>query len=167
MKNLSEDTSVDEDVYTIGTVGQIGFGVGAIRDWQLPAGFTKLEGHDNPLSKNYANVLDMTGSHMVCIPKYYYRIEGNNFLISSSLKAGYVLERMFVNAGKEVDYVLVDKFGCGNVGGVFSSKQGIDPCSTSTSHNPIGNLKNAPANAAHAEHVSHEESAEKSAPCIA
>jgi len=117
VKNLSESEGVDDSIYTIGTAGEIGFGVGAIRDWQVPSGYVKLVGHDNPLSSNYGNLTDMTGSVMVAIPKFYFKIETNNILISSELKAGYVLHRMFINAGKEIDYVLVDKYGCGNVGG--------------------------------------------------
>jgi hypothetical protein len=146
VKNLSQSDGVDESIYTIGSVGEIGFGVGAIRDWQMPSGYVKMVGHDNPLSSNYGNLTDMTGSVMVVIPKFYFKIETNNILISSELKAGYVLHRMFINAGKEHDYILVDKYGCGNVGGVFTSKAGLDQCSTNADHNPIASLKNTPSN---------------------
>jgi hypothetical protein len=146
VKNLSESDGVDESIYTIGNAGEIGFGVGAIRDWQVPSGYVKMVGHDNPISSNYGNLTDMTGSVMVAIPKFYFKIETNNILISSELKGGYVLHRMFINGGKEYDYILVDKYGCGNVGGVFTSKAGLDPCSTHAGHNPIASLKNTPSN---------------------
>ncbi|QDF28998.1 hypothetical protein [Halarcobacter anaerophilus] len=147
VKNVAEaEGVVDEEIYTIGTAGSVGFGVGAVRDWQMPAGFIKLAGHDNPVSENYGNVTDMNGSVMVAIPKFYFKIETNNVLISSKLKAGYVVHRAFINEGKEHDYIFVDKYGCGNVGGVFTSKAGLDPCSTHADHNPIASLKNTPSN---------------------
>jgi len=135
----------DPSIYSIGKVGEQGFGVAAIPDEDLPSGWVKLHGHDDPSSPNYGNVLDPTGSVMVWIPKFYYKIEGNVIFISDTAQSGYVLHRAFMD-GYERKGVFVDKYGCGNVGGVFVSKQGIDPCSTNLAHNPIGNLNNAPTN---------------------
>lgn len=141
-----ETATVQNDLYNIGTAGTIGFGVGAIPSSQIPTGMYAMEGHYDKSSANYGNIIDATGSQMVAIPKFYYKIVGNQFLISSVQYADYVLDRMFINAGIELDYVLVDKYGCGKVNGIFASKKGIDPCSTSSSHNPISALNNAPAN---------------------
>lgn len=141
-----ETATVQNDLYNIGTAGTIGFGVGAIPSSQIPTGMYAMEGHYDKSSANYGNIIDATGSQMVAIPKFYYKIVGNQFLISSVQYADYVLHRMFINAGVELDYVLVDKYGCGKVNGIFASKQGIDPCSTSSAHNPISALNNAPAN---------------------
>ena len=135
---------LSKDIYTIGKVGELGFGVGAIPFDNIPSGFSPLDGHYNKASENYGNLIDASGSIMVAIPKFYYKIVNNTFLISSSLQDGYVIHRMFINGGVELDYVLVDKYTCGNVGGVFASKFGIDPCSTHADHNPINVLNNTP-----------------------
>jgi hypothetical protein len=141
--NIENDISIEK--YGIGTPGQAGFGVGAIEDTKLPDGWTKLPGHDDITSENYGNVLDPNGSAMVWIPKFYYKIEGNNIDISSKEKTGYVIHRAFLNNGIK-DGFFVDKYGCSNVGGKFISKKGLDPCSSSSAHNPIGNLNNTPPN---------------------
>jgi hypothetical protein len=138
-----------DDTYTIGVAGDYGFGVGAIPLNSIPQGFSILAGYYDKTSDNYGNLLDATGSVMVSIPKFYFRILApsvNTFEISQFPYDGYVLHRMFINAGEEVDFVLVDKYACGNVGGVFTSKFGIDPCSTHADHNPISNLNNTPSN---------------------
>jgi hypothetical protein len=134
------------NAHLIGIAGELGFGVGAIPADKLPVGFNILQGHYEKSSVNYGNVVDPTGSVMVAIPKFYFKIIGNNIKISSNKDNGFVLNRMFINAEEEVDFVLVDKYTCGNLGGVFTSQFGLNPCSTSTSHNPIGNLNNRPAN---------------------
>jgi len=136
---------VNPDIYNIGKPGEQGFGVAAIHDEDLPAGWTKLFGHDDPSSPNYGNVLDTAGSVMVWVPKFHYKIEGNVIFISATAKSGYVLHRAFMD-GYERKGVFVDKYSCGNIGGVFASKQGVDPCSTHSDHNPIEGLNNAPAN---------------------
>ena len=138
--------NTENTTYQIGIPGALGFGVGAIPQTAIPSGMYVMEGHYDKSSVNYGNIIDATGSQMVAIPKFYYKIVGNQFLISSVQYADYVLHRMFINAGVELDYVLVDKYGCGKVNGIFASKQGIDPCSTSSAHNPINALNNAPAN---------------------
>ncbi len=133
------------DIYTIGNPGEDGFGVAAIRDKDLPVGFTKLFGHEDITSPNYGNVLDANGSAMVWIPAFYYLISGNVVFISATQKTGYVLHRAFSD-GATRKGIFVDKYGCGNIGGKFISKQGLDPCSTYSGHNPISNLNTSPAN---------------------
>ena len=132
-------------IYFIGTVGELGFGVGAIPS--VPTGFSKIFGHDDPTSDNYGNVLDPTGSVMVWVPRFYFKWNLDNTVdISGIALAGYALHRAFVDGGEEKAGFFVDKYGCGNVAGVFASKQGIDPCSTNAAHNPIASLNNTPAN---------------------
>ena len=138
--------NTENTTYRIGIPGEIGFGVGAIPQNAIPIGMFAMSGHYDKSSPNYGNLIDASGSIMVAIPKFYYKIVGNSFLISSIPLADYALDRMFINANIEQDYVLVDKFTCGNVNGIFTSKAGIDPCSTATLHNPIGNLANTPTN---------------------
>ena len=85
-------------IYNIGIPGEIGFGVGAIPQTAIPSGMYAMEGHYDKTSANYGNIIDATGSIMVAIPKFYYKIVGNQFLISSVQYADYVLDRMFINA---------------------------------------------------------------------
>jgi len=147
VKNVNEAESlIDESIYYNGQPGEIGFGVCALRDYEMKPGYTKADGHENPLSANYGKVYDITGSHMFAIRVHYFKIENNKIYFSDSYKPGYVLPRMFIDGGEVASYVLVDAFGCGNVNGVFASVPGIDPCSTHVDHNPISNLKNSPAN---------------------
>lgn len=134
-------------VTDIGIPGNIGFGVGSVPFGALPAGWTRLSGHTDPASDNYGNVLDPTGSVMVWVPKFYFKWNVDNTVeISESAKSGFALHRAFVDGGEEKDGFFVDKYGCGNVGGVFASAQGIDPVSTNAAHNPIASLNNTPAN---------------------
>jgi len=134
-------------VTDIGIAGNIGFGVGSVPFGNLPDGWTRLSGHTDPASDNYGNVLDPTGSVMVWIPAFYFKWNVDNTVdISASAQAGYALHRAFVDGGEEKEGFFVDKYGCGNVGGVFASAQGIDPCSTNAAHNPIASLNNTPAN---------------------
>ena len=66
--------------------------------------------------------------------------------ISYFPKRKYNLHLAFIDGGREVDYIFVDKYECGNVDGIFTSSQGIEPCSTHSCNNPISNLKNNPDN---------------------
>jgi len=145
LASQSFDTYMASDMFSIGKVGEQGFGVAAIADEDLPAGFVKLYGHDDITSPNYGNVLDNNGSTMVWVPKFYFKIDGNVVFISDIQETGYVIHRAFVDNGIKKGF-FVDKYGCGNVGGKFISKQGIDPCSTNSAHNPISALNNIPAN---------------------
>lgn len=58
----------------IGTPGEIGFGVGVCPANILPAGFTPMQGYQDPSSPNYGNYQYKDGSIMVWIPQFYYRM---------------------------------------------------------------------------------------------
>jgi len=127
----------------IGVAGERGFGVGIAPT--LPTGFSEMTGTTDVNSPNYGNYTDSSGSVMVYIPKCYYKIDGNNIYYSSTPQDGYQLERAFIDGGVERDGIFVDKYHCGNENGVFVSKQGIDPVSTSSSHNPISAINGCTA----------------------
>lgn len=148
VKNLNEGTDVTEDVYKLGSPGDIGFGVATAReeDYQS-ANLIPLAGHDNILSANYGNYMHMkSGAILVHIPKHYFKIDGNTFSYSDTAKAGYVLDRTFINAGTEKNGIFISKFGGTNNNGVFSSQRYKDPVSTNSAHNPISNLDGTPSN---------------------
>lgn len=146
VKNLNEGTDIEEDVYQIGIAGELGFGQATCPEHLIPDGWRGLEGHDNIISKNYGNYIDTNGSILVYVPKHYYKIDGNSVSISHNKKSGHVIDRTFINAGIEKSGTFVYKYGGSNSGGIFSSKQGLVPLSTSASNNPISSLSNAPAN---------------------
>ena len=146
VRNLNEGTDKEEDIYQIGTPGELGFGVATCPAELLPGGWRGLEGHDNIISKNYGNYVDTNGSILVYVPKHYYKWEGNNLLVSHRPLNGYVIDRAFINAGKEINGVFVYKYQASNVNGIFTSRKNLDPLSTSSSHNPISNLNGSPAN---------------------
>jgi len=131
------------DAYKIGVAGNFGFGVASVFDELLPAGFTKLTGHEDVAHSNYGNVIDEHGSVFVNIPPFHYKMTGNIISISDKALAGYVLPRAFVD---NPNGFLHFKYLAGNIGGKLVSKQFLDPLSTSSSHNPIGDLISAPAN---------------------
>ncbi|WP_416768529.1 hypothetical protein ACM66T_10260 [Sulfurimonas sp. ST-25] len=135
------------DIYTIGDAGTIGYGVAALRDSEVPAGWFKLYGHDDKTSPNYGNLIDWSTSIGVHIGKFYINYNVDNiFETAIYAKTGFVVHPAFLNAGTEMNGMIIDKYTCGNVNGIFCSIPGIDPCSTSTSHNPISNLNGAPPN---------------------
>jgi hypothetical protein len=148
VKNLNEGTDVEDDVYLLGNVGEIGFGVATAKpEHYEPLGLIPLSGHDDILSSNYGNYLHIfSGSQMVFVPKHWYKEVNNTPYFSDRAIAGYVLDRSFINKGLEIDGVFVHKFGGTNNNGVFSSQRGKDPMSTNSAHNPIGSLSNAPTN---------------------
>ena len=137
------DVLPSDSAYSIGTPGTAGFGVAAIKDEILPDGFTKMSGHEDVMHPNYGNVIDPNGSVFAYIPPFYYKMTGNTIAISSTAKSGYVIAPAFI---WEPNGFLHFKYLAGNSGGKLVSKQYLDPLSTSSSHNPIGNLVSAPAN---------------------
>ena len=148
VKNLNEGTDVEEDVYKLGTPGEIGFGVATARDedWQK-AGMIPLSGHDNIISSNYANYMHMaSGAIMVHIPKHYFKITGNLREFSDTAKSGYVLDRSFINASKEMNGIFVSKYSGTNNNGKFSSQRKKSPLSTNSANNPISSLDGSPSN---------------------
>jgi len=124
----------------IGVPGQQGFGVGIAPE--LPAGFAKLYGTEDPASENYGNYQYSDGSVMVYVPAFFYKYgTGSNGLavnlvdikpfthwpsVADANAAGYALHRAFYNGGSIRPGFLVDKYKCSNNGGTASSlKNGI------------------------------------------
>jgi len=135
---------MEHNVDLIGVAGEVGFGVAAIEDKQVPKGWSKLDGHDNPEHSNYGNVLDDNGSVMVWIPRFYFKwTKKNKCKISAVEKDGYVLHRAFIDGGAEQDGFFIDKYECGNVDGKFTSKEDLKPCST-YGNDSISHLSNNP-----------------------
>ena len=143
LAKLNFDVLPNDTAYNIGVPGTAGFGVAAIKDELLPAGYTKLTGHDDVMSPNYGCVIDAVGSVFEYIPPFAYKMTGNVISISVNVQSGYVKPRAFYDAPKGF---LHFKYLAGNIGGKLTSQQYLDPVSTSTSHNPVGNLISAPAN---------------------
>lgn len=147
-------------VNNIGTPGQQGFGVGIAPE--LPAGFAKLHGTEDPASDTYGNYVFTDGSVMVYVPAFYYKYgTGTNGLAinvvdvqpfaaypnpTQAAAAGYALHRAFYNAGSIRPGVFVDKYLCSNNGGVASSIKLGNPLSSSSENNPFSGLNGAPSN---------------------
>ncbi len=133
------------EIHNIGTPGKAGFGVAAIKDKDLKADWIKLAGHNDITSENYGNVHDASGSVMVWVPAFYFKwTNKNKCKISSSPKNGYVLHRAFIDGGEEQKGFFIDKYECGNDAGIFSSKEGMEPCGT-YGDKSISKLSNAPS----------------------
>ena len=134
---------------TIGTPGALGFGVG-IANGSLAAamGLYPMPGYNDVTSENYGNYIDLHGSVMVFVPKFYHKITndiaapyyGTKVEVSDTEAAGFVINRAFVNNGSIQDGFFIDKYLCGNVGGKFVGMRGIDPVSTAADHNPIASI---------------------------
>jgi hypothetical protein len=148
-------------INNIGVPGQQGFGVGIAPE--LPTGFVKLEGTEDPASNNYGNYqCSVDGSVMVYIPAFYYKYGtgSNGFAINvvdikpfdayanvaTANAAGYALHRAFYNAGSIRLGVFVDKYLCSNNGGIASSLKNGNPLSSAAANNPFGGLTGTPAN---------------------
>ena len=151
-------------VNNIGVPGQQGFGVGIAPE--LPAGFSKLYGTEDPASDVYGNYVYTDGSVMCYIPAFYYKYgTGSNGLainvcdikpfdaytsVANANAAGYALHRAFYNAGTIRPGVFVDKYLCSNNSGVASSKKNGKPLSSaqrgSLSSAVFSALNGAPVN---------------------
>jgi hypothetical protein len=119
----------------IGVAGQQGFGVGIAP--QLPTGFAKLYGTEDPASDNYGNYQYTDGSVMVYVPAFYYKYgTGANGLglnvvdvkafsayadVATANAAGYALHRAFYNGGSIRPGFFYDKYKCSLNGTVASS----------------------------------------------
>lgn len=147
-------------VNNIGVPGQQGFGVGIAPE--LPSGFAKLYGTEDPASDVYGNYVYTDGSVMCYIPAFYYKYgTGSNGLainvvdikpfdayasVAAANAAGYALHRAFYNAGTIRPGVFVDKYLCSNNGGIASSLKNGNPLSSSSANQPFSGLTGAPAN---------------------
>ena len=119
----------------IGVAGQQGFGVGIAP--QLPTGFAKLYGTEDPASDNYGNYQYTDGSVMVYVPAFFYKYgTGANGLalnvvdvkafsayadVATANAAGYALHRAFYNGGSIRPGFFYDKYKCSLNGTVASS----------------------------------------------
>lgn len=147
-------------VNNIGIPGQQGFGAGIAPE--LPTGFAKLYGTDDPASDVYGNYQYSDGSVMVYVPAFFYKVgTASNGLglnavdvkpfdayasVAAANAAGYALHRAFYNAGTIRPGVFVDKYQCSNNGGVASSIKLCSPLSSAADHNPFSGLTGAPSN---------------------
>ena len=151
----------------IGVQGQQGFGVGIAPE--LPSGFAKLAGTDDPASGNYGNYQYSDGSVMVYVPAFFYKFgTGSNGLainaidikafshfdaVDTANAAGYALHRAFYNAGSIRGGFFIDKYLCSNNGGIASSiKNGIALTSAirgGVSATQFSSLTGSPTNALH------------------
>ena len=141
--DIDFSTTVDPDIYKIGAVGTMGFGVAAIKDELLPAGFMKLTGHYDRAHPNFGAVMDLSGSIFVNIPAFYYKMVGNIISVAQVATSGFIQPMAFV---RSPNGFLFPKYLAGNSGGKLVSKPLLDPLSTSLSHNGIGALIGTPAN---------------------
>lgn len=150
IENLSTniDEIMDGIVYTIGVPGEIGFGVSPARkEIYEKYGMIPFEGHTSMTSPNRGKYLHAaSGSTFYYIPKHYYKTTINENLFSDVPLVGYVLDRSFINAGVEIEGVFVFGFGGSNNAGKLSARQGYDPVSTNSAHNPISALTGTPSN---------------------
>lgn len=148
----------------IGVPGQQGFGVGIAPE--VPAGFAKLYGTEDPASENYGNYQYSDGSVMVYVPAFFYKYgTGGNGLavnlvdvkpfthwasVADANAAGYALHRAFYNGASIRQGFFVDKYLCSNNGGTASSIKGAAVLSSaqrgSLSTATFASLTGAPTN---------------------
>ena len=143
MAEIDFNGDVSSDAFSIGTPGTVGFGTAAMRDEIVPAGYSKLNGHDEIMHPNYGCIMDLNGSIFQYISPFHYKMTGNVISISPVYISGYTKPRAFTDSPNGF---LHFKYMAGNVGGKLVSKQFLDPVSTSSSHNGIGDLISNPSN---------------------
>lgn len=114
-------------VSTISIPGQRGFGVGVCNEDEeklLAMGLSKFENTDNNESDDYGNYLHTSGSVLVWIPAFCYRIGNKNHklypvygdnlieIADADMKDtdGFILHRAFVDGGKVKSGFFVDKY---------------------------------------------------------
>ena len=68
IKNLNDGTDLEEDIYSIGIAGEVGFGVATCPAHLIPDGWRGLEGHDNIVSPNYGNYVDSNEKTILVSP---------------------------------------------------------------------------------------------------
>lgn len=127
-----ETTATTAAVFTptIGIQGTKGFGVAPTDQPFALLGLAEMTGTNDPTSDNYGNYIHTNGSIVCWLPKSYYRVghpdspryatygenaldfEGTDVFSNEAVAnaAGYVLPRVFINAGKEQPGVFVDKY---------------------------------------------------------
>lgn len=127
-----ETTATTAAVFTptIGIQGKKGFSVAPTDQPFALLGLAELTGTNDPTSDNYGNYIHTNGSIVCWLPKSYYRVghpdspryakygenaldfKGTDVFATEAVAnaAGYVLPRVFINAGKEQPGVFVDKY---------------------------------------------------------
>jgi len=129
----------------IGIPGELGFGVGVKKN--CPDYFTEMTGCKDVNSDNFGNYKTSNNSVFVFVPKFYFKWDHNNLLISDNDENGtYALHRAFINAGLEQDGFFISKYQISNDQNKCSSKKNTDPISTHSDHNPIANLTSCSEN---------------------
>lgn len=163
--NFQEIAAQQADIYTIGTPGGYGFGVGCCLDALLPSHLSLMPGTKIKGGPDYGNYIHTrTGGQVVCVPICYVRendvrnptyakyapndidIKGRDVFptTADAVAAGYRLHRAFVDGGVEQECLFVDK-GCMSRVAVGSGYAGAYirsglPMSTAADHNPITGL---------------------------
>lgn len=131
------------DIFNIGKPGTFGFGVSALQNDEIPQGWSAMSGHQDIVDPNYGNYMDPLGSHMVFIPKFWFKWDGNTPIISDKPAIGFVLHEAFRHAVKGF---FRDKCHVSNAGGKPIAKIGGKPLSTHVDNNPISDLTGSPHN---------------------
>ena len=164
-RNFAKIESSTTDMYSVGTPGAFGFGVGVCPAENLPTNLTPLPGcatvgHDN--YGNYVHVLN--GSVWVFIPVCYLRendarnptyakyapndldIRGTDVFATkaAAVAAGYRLHRAFVDGGMDQVGVFVGKYKSSKVaqgsGWIAAPVKNGLPLSDAADHNPIAGI---------------------------
>lgn len=171
-QNFQELATGDGAIYSIGTPGGIGFGVGACPDNLVPSTLTPLPGCKIIGHAEYGNYVHLrTGSVVVFVPRFYYRwdhlenktrakyapndidIVGTDTCATTAAAeaAGYRLHRAFIDGGAEQPGFFVDKYKLSRVAvgtgyAAASIRNGL-PLSTAADHNPVAGISACTSNA--------------------
>ena len=140
-------TDVDKKIrsvefYHIGKAGGVGFGVGVVPEDDLPSYLVPMAGTYVAGHGNYGNYFHpLSSSILVFIPRCYYKIVNNVFHYDTHKRDDdFVLDRAFINNGKEIKGIFVSKYQGSNHNGYFASVKNADPVSTAAAHNPVSNI---------------------------
>ena len=120
--------------------GEIGFGVG-LAPQEIVDYYNLTLLSSEPGNADYGNYRDSSGSIMVWIPKFYFRIVedtavpyyGCRFDVSFEPKDGYIVHRAFIDGGKEVPGFFIDKYTASVENQVLVSKRNNSPLVSGTS----------------------------------
>lgn len=171
-RNFAKIDASVADVYSIGTPGAFGFGVGVCPVDNLPANLTPLPGCATVGHDNYGNYVHaLNGSVWVFIPVCYLRendarnptnakyapndldIRGTDVFSTkaAAVAAGYRLHRAFVDGGVDQVGVFVGKYKSSKVaqgtGWVAAPVRNGLPLSSAADHNPVAAISACSSNA--------------------
>ena len=119
--------------------GEVGFGVG-LAPQEIVDYYSLTLLSSEPGNADYGNYRDSSGSIMVWIPKFYFRIVedtaapyyGCRFDVSFEPKSGYIIHRAFIDGGKEVPGFFIDKYTASVENQVLVSKRNNSPLVSGT-----------------------------------